>query len=355
MINKMRLLIMAGAVCLTSCVKENPKPEVKAGFSHGAYITNEGAYGNSNGSVSYFDTDSAKMLNHIFEAVNGRPLGDVVLSFSAAGNQGFIVVNNSQKVEVVDLKTFTSKGVIDGLSCPRSFLAVNDKKGYLTDGNSNGHVYVIDLNTLKITDTIPCGSGPGKMILYNQTMLVANAGGLGNDSTLTVINTATDQVSATWQVGVNPADMVMDKDNQVWILCVGKVVWNMDWTIGEETSSSLVVLNAVSGNLKKTINIGSVGDFYWPLRIGINKNKDRIYYLEAGGIYSINSDGTNKESQPLVAKNLYGFGVDPETDLIYALYAPSFTTSGWLFRYKPDGIRLDSLEVGIGPSQIAFN
>ncbi|MFA5815224.1 MAG: DUF5074 domain-containing protein [Bacteroidales bacterium] len=352
---KLNMFFVFGAVLLASCVKENPDGDSDVGFLHGAYITNEGAFGNSNGSVSYFDTDSAIMVNHVFESVNGRPLGDVVLSVSIAGDKAFIVVNNSQKVEVVDLKTFESIGVIDGLEYPRYFLAINDKKGYLTDGNFNGRVYVIDIESLSITDTIPCGTGPEKMILYEKRVLVANSGGWGNDSTLTVIDTGTDKVSATWVVGMDPTDLVLDKDKQLWILCKGKVVWNMDWTIGEETSSSLVVLDPVSGKLKQTVNIGSVGDFFWPQRIGINKNKDKIFYLEAEGIYSRSISGSSSGSQPLISKNLYGFGIDPETDLIYALYAPSFTTSGWMFRYKPDGLRVDSLEVGIGPSQIVFN
>ena len=353
--NKSKMFLVLGALFLGSCVKENPDGDSDAGFLHGAYITNEGAFGNSNGSVSYFDTDSVIMINHVFESVNGRPLGDVVQSVSIAGDKAFIVVNNSQKVEVVDLETFASIGAIHGLEYPRSFLAINDKKGYLTDGNFNGRVYVIDLFSLKITDTIPCGSGPEKMILVEKSVLVANSGGWGNDSTLTVIDTEHDKVSATWTIGMNPADLVLDKDKQLWVLCKGKVEWNTDFTIGEETTSALVVLDPVSGKLKQTFNIGMVGDFYWPQRIGINKNKDRIYFLEAEGVYSISSTGSSSGSQPLISKNLYGFGIDPETDLIYALYAPSFTTSGWMFRYKPDGHQLDSLEVGIGPSQIVFN
>ena len=348
-------------VFLASCVKDIPDSDINGGFLHGAYITNEGAFGNSNGSVSYFDTDSSKMINHVFESVNGRPLGDVVQSFSIAGTKAFIVVNNSQKVEVVDLKTFKSLSTIDSLEYPRYFLAINDKKGYLTDGNFNGRVYVIDLASLKITDTIPCGSGPEKMIHYGKSILVANSGGWGNDSTLTVIDTDNDQVAATWMVGMNPADLVLDKDRQLWILCKGKVVWNQDFTIKEETSSSLAVLDPGLGKLMRTINIGSVGDFFWPQHIGINKGKDLIYYLEAEGVYSISSSGSSSSnssgsgSNLVISKNLYGFGVDPVTDIIYALYAPSFTTSGWLFRFKPDGVRMDSTEVGIGPSQIVFN
>jgi len=361
--NKLITLLVSGAVILTSCIKETPEVESDGGFLHGAYISNEGAFGNSNGSVSYFDTDSAYMINHVFEAVNGRPLGDVVQSVGIGGDKAYIVVNNSQKVEVVDLKSFTSIGVIDKLEYPRSFLAINEKKGYLTDGNFGGRVYVIDLVLLKITDTIPCGSGPDKMIRYGSTVLVANSGGWGNDSTLTVISTETDQVTGTWTVGMNPADLVMDRENQLWVLCKGKVVWNADFTIGEETASSLVLLNPGSGKLKLSSDIGMTGDYFWPQRITINKNRDLIYYLEAGGVYSMSisssssssSSSSGSGSQPLIGGYFYGFGVDPESDLIYALHAPSFTTAGWMFRFKPDGSRVDSLEVGIGPGQIVFN
>lgn len=347
------VFLFLSAVLLPSCDHENPDNNRDEGFLKGAYITNEGAFGNSNGSVSYFDIDSAYVINHLFESVNGRPLGDVVQSMAISGDQAFIVVNNSQKVEVVDLKTFLSAGVIDGLEYPRTFLPVNDKKGYLTDGNFRGRVYVVDLATLKITDTIPCGSGPEKMIIYRNKVFVANSGGWGNDSTLTVIDTASDRVAATWTVGMNPADLVLDRNDQLWALCKGKVVWNQDWTIGEETSSSLVVIDPETGKIKQTRMIGSVGDFYWPQRMGISRKKDLVYFLEANGINSVSLTGEGP--QPLISRNLYGFGVDPQTGLIYALLAPSFTTSGWMLRFNSGGQLLDSLEVGIGPSQIVFN
>ncbi|MDD4645862.1 MAG: hypothetical protein PHY99_07735, partial [Bacteroidales bacterium] len=171
------------AVVMASCQKDEPEDDNGIGYLHGAYIDNVGAFGNSNGSISYFDTDSSIMINHVFEAVNGRPLGDVVQSIAIEGSKGYIVVNNSQKVEIVDMKTFASIGTIEGLEYPRTFLPINDSKGYLTDGNYSGRVYVIDLVLQKITDTIPCGSGPDKMVKYGNTVIVANSGGWGNDST----------------------------------------------------------------------------------------------------------------------------------------------------------------------------
>jgi DNA-binding beta-propeller fold protein YncE len=338
-----------------SCAKEEPGAQKDTGYQHGVFIVNEGAYGNSNGSLSYLDKDSARLINHLFESVNGRPLGDVVQSFEPAGDQGFIVVNNSGKVEVVELKTFRSLGTIDGLEYPRYFLPVNDEKGYLTDGNLGGRVYVIDLNELKIKDTLPCGNGPEKMLLLDDKVFISNSGGWGNDSTLTVVDTRTDRVIASPQVGMNPVDMVTDAYGRIWILCKGKVVWNPDYTLGEETPSSLVVFDPASMTVIRTVSIGSTGDYFWPQHLGADPGKGLVYYLEADGLYAIDTGASVAPASPLIAKILYGFGVDPGSGVIYALSSPSFTTSGTLFLYGPEGNVQDSLPVGIGPSQVVFN
>jgi YVTN family beta-propeller protein len=346
-------LTIAGTIAFASCTPDEPGSGTGAGYLHGAYVTNEGAFGNSNGSVSYIDIDSSKVTNHLFESVNGRPLGDVVQSMGFGGDKGFIVVNNSQKVEVVDLATFASLGAISGLEYPRHFLAKDDRKGYLTDGNFTGRVYVIDIESHVITDTIPCGSGPEKMIMYGKHLLVANSGGWGNDSTITVIDTGSDRVTNTWTVGNNPADMVLDKSGGLWVLCKGKVVWGADFSIAEETSSTLISVDPGSGEILESLSIGSVGDYYWPQRLALNRDRDRILFLEAEGIWSVSRQAADKKL--LVPGYFYGFGVDPGSDVIYGLSALSFTTSGKVLRYQPAGTAIDTLEVGIGPSMVVFN
>jgi YVTN family beta-propeller protein len=337
-----------------SCTWENPLFNNDTGYEHGVFVTNEGAFGNSNGSVSYVGEDSTSAVNHLFEMVNGRPLGDVVQSMAIAMDKGFIIVNNSQKVEIVDIKTFESLGVITGLEYPRFMVAVDKKKGYLTDGNFTGRVYVLDLNLLTITDTIPVGQGPEHMIIFEERLIVANSGGWGNDSTLTVIDTQTDQVIATWKTGDNPTDMVLDRNDDLWVLCKGQVVWE-GWNIAKETSSSLCKMDPVTGQLKKKIDIGQVGDYYWPLAIGITSDGKSLRFLEAGGIYSIDYESSEAPGTPLIEGTFYGFGIDPESDIIHGLVAPTFTGAGWLIRYEPSGQIRDSIQVGIGPNRVVFN
>ena len=339
---------------LNSCTPEDPGNENNKGYAHGAYITNEGAFGNSNGSLSFLPEDSVGVINHLFEQVNGRPLGDVVQSFSVAGNRGFIVVNNSQKVEVIDLESFESIGVIAGLEYPRYFLAVNENKGYLTDGNFAGRVLVVDLNTLQIRDTIAVGAGPEHLILKGDRVIVANSGGWGNDSTLTLIDAEKDAVIDTWNCGYNPTDLVVDRDDNLWVLCKGKVTWE-GWNIAEETESEICIMDSDKGEIRKRFTIGSVGDFFWPMTLGVSDDGRTLYCLEASGIYSLNYKADGLPENPLVPGYFYGFGIEPSTDRVFALAAPSFTAAGWLIRYNSDGSLVDSLSVGIGPNRVAFN
>ena len=101
----------------------NDKKNVSGGlYEHGVIITNEGNFGSNTGSVSYYNPSTDSVYNSIFEDANSkRPLGDVVQSFAVADKKGFIVVNNSHKVEVVLLDNFQSVGVI-AASYPRHFI-----------------------------------------------------------------------------------------------------------------------------------------------------------------------------------------------------------------------------------------
>jgi len=339
---------------LPSCTEQPGPGEEEKGYARGVFIVNEGAFFNSNASISWFDPDSLKMVNYLFLQENGRPLGDVAQSFTRTKNRGYIVVNNSQKMEIVDLVTFQSTGVIDKLTYPRYFMPVDEVKGYLTNGNLEGQVLVVDLINQRITDTIQVGFGPEHMIRKQNRVFVANSGGWGNDSTLSVINVATDLVEETWEVGYNPVDLVFDIHGLMWVLCKGKVVWGADWTLAIETSSQLVRIDPESGTVLERIDIGYIGDYYWPEKLSVDPTGQYVYFTESGGFYRMQVNAGKAPESPFIDKMFYGFGFDPQSRMLYGLEAQSFTGPGFLFRYDRDGIRVDSLEVGIGPNQVVF-
>ncbi len=107
----------------------------------------------------------------------------------------YIAVNGSGKLEVVRVKDFTTLAPPIPVVYPRYFMQVSGEKGYLTAGSMQGWIYVISLGQHDVTDSIQVGFGPETMIKLNDQVFVANSGGWGVDSTISVIDVHTDQVT----------------------------------------------------------------------------------------------------------------------------------------------------------------
>jgi len=218
-----------------------------------------------------------------------------------------------------------------------------------------GLVYVIDLNSFTVADSIAVGFGPEQMLLKDGLVYVANSGGWGNDSTLSVIDSSQDKLLETIKIGQTPVSMALDINDDLWVLCKGKVIWAADWSIKEETDSELIRLNTNTLQIDNRIHIGVKGDYFWPARMTTNSSKSRILFTEADGLYELDINALTQPANPLIGMDFYGFGVDPDSGIIFGLSAGSFTEAGFLYRFYPDGSRIDSLEVGIAPNSVIFN
>jgi YVTN family beta-propeller protein len=351
-IKNINIVFTFSMVLLLACQKENQNT-LPGSFEHGVIISNEGAFQNGNASVSFYDPSLNKMYNDVYYRVNNRPLGDVVQSFSVSSNKGYIVVNNSQKVEVVNMTDFASLGIIPA-SYPRYLLPVSNDKAYLTNGAYPGEVLVINTNTLEVTDTIPVGNQPEHIILAGDRAFVAN-GKWGNDNTVSVIDTFTNEVVQTIEVGDGPTDLISDVNGDVWVLCQGKVTYNDDWTqIISETDSKLVRINRESMEVDKSLIMGLKGDFFSPSVLAVGPDGESLYYIEAGGLYRYSILDNTLPAAPIIATSLNGVAIDPRSGNIYGLEAKGFTSSGELHIYSANGALVATFSVGIAPNGAVF-
>ncbi len=107
-----------------------------AQYNQGFLIANEGNYGESNASVSYFDFGTHQVTNGIYSAVNDEPLGDILQHIGLHNDKAYLVINNSDKVVIVDRTTFQKLATItDGISQPR-YVAFADNKYFVTNSAS---------------------------------------------------------------------------------------------------------------------------------------------------------------------------------------------------------------------------
>ena len=106
-----------------------------AGLStSGVSLLNEREFGKSNSTLSFYIPDSNKVYPDIFSSVNNRPLGDVGNDMVIYGNKGYIVVNNSNKIEVIAIDTNKALGTMAVAgSTPCKLAIMNDAKGYITN------------------------------------------------------------------------------------------------------------------------------------------------------------------------------------------------------------------------------
>ena len=345
------LLISILAVLFTACSKsEDATPTGK--YSSGVFISNEGPFQTGTGTISHFNRDTKMVENDIFQAVNGRPLGNIVQSIEIHNDKAYMVVNNAKKVEVAQAWDFKSVGVIQDLEMPRYFLGINDKKGYISQwgaGGVNGAIKVVDLQTNTVTKTINVGKGAEKMVTIDNKVFVTCGGGFDNENLLFVIDIQQDAVSATIAVPDNSNSIVVDSNNKLWVACRGRSQWNGMTTV-TVSPAQLIRINPVNNQIEQRFTFGRHG----VSNLVINQSKNTLFYTFNGQVFTQNINDNALNTTPLIRRSFYGLGFDTQTNLLYAADAGNFSSNGKVMRYNPNGSALDSMIVGIAPSNFFF-
>jgi len=347
---KKTLLYLAMAISATfaACNKDDDNT-VQGAYSNGIFIVNEGQYTGGTGTITYFNPDSNLVKQNIFEAVNGRPLGNIAQGMTIFNGKAYIVLNNAQKVEVVNPATFKSVGTILGLVNPAQFLGINDNVGYVSDWD--GNVKVIDLSTNTVSKSIKAGTGPDMMVKTSNYVFVANAGGFGIDSSVTVIDYSLNQVVKTIKVGDAPAGMVLDNKGKIWVICKGKGF--SGWPAAGDTPGKILRIDPATLAVDYTYVFGSTGDH--PEKLVIDKTGTILYFLFNNGIYSFNTSAASPVPQKLVSRYFYSLGYENKTGYLYASDPKNFTNAGIVLRIRAsNGSVVDSIQAGIVPRGFTF-
>jgi hypothetical protein len=348
---KINYLFLASAlvISLFSCKKDEPlsdaDQDLGSTYEHGKLISCEGSFGNNNASVSWIGSAEGH-VNNVFQASNGFGLGDILQSISVIGDEAFLVVNNSQKVEVVDLTKFEIVGTITGIDYPRFMIPVSDNQAYLTNGSIAGAVYVVDLSTLEVLGSIPVGNGPEMMVMVDDQVFVANSGGWDYDNTLSVIDVYSQTVVGSVEVGDRPTSIIEDNDGMLWVMCSGDVYYDENWTISDETQAQLIKVNPASLEVVLTVNIGEIGDH--PSEICFDKVNNRVL-VAFDGIRSVDAEGNLSQFTSLDCSSIL---VDDISGDVFATSVSDFVNPSTVFHLSSAGELLAEISVGIGANQI---
>jgi len=333
-------LLLAAFVLLPSCKKDKPEPEsdqpVNVGETGGVYITNEGNFGFGNAKVSYYNIASSSAVEDLYQPANGVALGDVCQSMQLFNGKGYVVVNNSGKVVVVDPSTFMATATITGFNSPRYFLPVSNSKAYVTDLHANS-IAVVDLSTNTITGSIHCPGWTEELVLAYGKAFVTNE----TRDKVYVIDTGNDQVTDSITVSMGGNSIVTDANGKFWVMC-------------SSASSKLYRIDPVSMQVEASHAFPNSSDSPW--RLKINSGNDTLYYLNSD-VYRMPINASALPSTSFVSangRNLYGIGIEPNSGVVYVSDAIDYVQRGTVYRYKPDGSLINSFQAGIIPGDFCF-
>lgn len=337
-----------------SCHKDKPVAVIVSN-TRGVYIINQGGYTHGNAEISFYNRDSATStsppfnpVNNLFSSINNYLLGDVAQSMYIKDTFGFIVVNNSQKVEVVKIPSF--KHIITIVipnSSPRYFLPINDSIAYVTDIYA-GQIHVINYHTgALITQITGVATWTEWMVMDGSNVVVAEQNFDDTTvSTLAVVNPATNSFVQRYKyAGGNINGMVQDNAGHIWIAL------DQDSVAG--ISASLCCLNSdLSVNKSLTFPMG-----HHPENLSIDGTGTQLYFFDTD-IYNVSTSSNTIPTaafSPGNGRNFYALGVDPVKGDVYAADALDYEQPSRIYRYSQSGSLITTFTAGIITGNFTFN
>jgi YVTN family beta-propeller protein len=333
-------------LAIASCSKTGTSPELTQVEEYvkgkGVFVLNAGNFLKGNGTLSFYSYGKSQLYNDIFYLANKRILGDVPYSMKIVGDKGYLIVNNSGNIEVININSVKALTTISGLVSPRNMLIISDTKAYVSSLYSN-FITIINLQNNTISGSINLRRTSEAMVLSGEKAFVSSWAS-GKD--IMVINTATDKVIDSISVAPEPESMVLDKNNKLWILCSGGYTG--------QTLAELVVVNPVTDAIEKRLVFASKSSY--PTSLDINSTKDSLYYVD-NGIWKMSVQSTSLPVLPFKSagnRNIYKVGVDPGSQRVFFTNAMDYQQNGYVLQLNSGGRLIDSCRSDIIPGAFCF-
>lgn len=355
---KLKYLIIL-IIIIISCSKKDdidkPYP-----VQSGVFILNEGNFTYGNATLSVYDPLAKSVQNQVYARTNnGVSIGDVLQSMKIIGGRAFMVVNNSNKVIVMDPNSYEHLGKITGLTSPRYIEVISDNKIYISDLYSRT-ISIADPNTLKVLGTINIGRGTEQMVTFEDHVFACSWSG---NNKIYRINKRLDLLMDSLVVTKQPNSMVLDKNGKIWVLSDG----GYEDIPSGQVVATLTKIDAKTFTIEKTFEFSDIK--YSPSRLSINGARDSIYYINGGyksnttkatnlnGVYKMSVDSDQLPSEPLIPEQnrlFYALGINPNNGEIYIGDAIDYQQRGYILRYSGDGRLMDMFKADIIPGSFCF-
>lgn len=337
----------------------------------GMYVLNEGNMGSNKCTLDFLDLsgETAHYLRNIYAERNPnevKELGDVGNDAQIYGSKLWLVINCSNKVEVLGAKDAVKQGKIDVPNCR----SVAFHKGYayvssyvgpvnVSQDAPLGQVYKIDTLTLQTVAKVTVGYQPEELAVIGDKLYVANSGGYmvpDYDHTVSVIDLNSFTEERKIDVAPNLHRCRADRYGQLWVSSRGDYY-------GEPSHLCWLQKDA-SGQLQRMGRIDVmvsdmciVGDSLYYMGMQFNyetmKNERMLGIINVATHEVVNRQLTTaKEADAIIQP--YGIIVNPNERDFYLMDAKNYVSSGDLLHFKKDGTFDYKVRTGDIPAHAVF-
>ncbi|MDR6464283.1 DUF5074 domain-containing protein [Chryseobacterium sediminis] len=336
-----KLLTVLFAVVLlfnmSSCTSDSAEFEVSPiTYQNGYFIANEGNFNSQGAKVTFLTRDLSLKQDDVYGYNNNKEiLGDVLQTIGLNGNKAYLVINNSNKIVVVDRYTFKKLAVItDQIDNPRGITFAN---GFIYVANLNFSTNATSVTKYKVSDNsfvskITMTGGADKAVEAGGNVFVQNAtSGFGN--MITYINTSNDSKTEITVPNGKINSTISYKSNV--------------YTVSSTAADSYIYKISSTGTATPLVTLTGI-----PNATNLQIDNDKIYFSSANKVYTTSLATPTVPTAPLLTAadggpyfTLYGFNVIDGR--IFASDVKQFTAESEMVIYSATtGTKMSSLKTG---------
>jgi DNA-binding beta-propeller fold protein YncE len=331
----------------------------------GMYLLNEGNMNMNKASLDFVNFRTGIYERNIYNTANPavtKGLGDVGNDAGIYGSKMYVVVNISNKVEVLDVKTAKKLGQIDIVNC--RYVTFHNNKAYVSaylgkvgDPKApNGIVAEIDTASLQITRKVTVGRQPEEMAIVGEKLYIANSGGYSPtdyERTVSVIDLASFAETKRIDVAINLDRVKADKYGDLYVTSRGDyyTIPSKLFVIDTHTDAVKKVFDIAASNLWIDDDIAYIYSTEW----SYPQQKNTISYsmLNVKDETVLSSKFiTDGSDQKIVVP--YGIAVNPITKDVFVTDAGNYVASGTLYCFDKNGRKKWQVVGGDIPAHMAF-
>lgn len=352
-------LVAILAVLLGACTKDKPSAAQPPSGGQGGvqeeriWVICEGNLGAGNSSLGLYDPLRKEYFDQVFPPASSGGLGDVFESMEIIDQQLFLLINNSDRIRVMDRQKFQELGTLE-IPKPRRMLPMDGDKAYVSSLYSP-HIYVMNTRTYQIENilTMPFKNAESMVRIGSEVWIAC-----WDEECWQLL--ILDSKSDTWK---EPIGLEGPAPHTLAVTSQGKV-WLLSGNAAEGRRSRLTRIDAWNKVIERS---WAFPDQTEALRLALDESRGALYYIgldffggqDAYGVFRMPLTADELPTDPWIPAEaqqyFWGLGLDQETGELYITDPRGFVQKGQVIRFDAEGNRIDAFETSIGPKAVYFD